>query len=246
MLNILRKKINSIDIQITSLLKKRSFIIPKVKKIKSKWNYHVAFKREVDMAKKIQKKDFGLYKNSYMQKIWRELISATLNIECGLKVQILDNKPNLNGLWEITKDHFGSSSTLSLNNNATAILQNLINKTATVVIMPYPQDISEEANKNWWLLLLKEEFKHVRINLELPFIKDFIVLNPTQGLCLSLNTKDTFTDIYFYIIKGYIQDNNLEILDHHNNYYFVKSSIMLKTNNKEEEIQFIGSSPKSI
>ncbi|MFL1780557.1 putative chorismate mutase domain-containing protein [Candidatus Hepatincolaceae symbiont of Richtersius coronifer] len=186
----LRKIINQLDKEIINLLRKRSFIIPKVKKIKEHWPYKIAFKREVDMASNLYKKDFGLYDKVYMQRIWREIISATLKIECDLRIAIFQspsfkNSAEIFPLWEITKDHFGSHSNFSLNKDAKEIFSLIANKKADCGIFQVPSPSNNNSIKAksskvceqpWWSLFLQAEFKDLRINLILPHIQDFKLL----------------------------------------------------------------------
>ena len=103
----LRNKIDNIDKQIIALLKKRSYIIPKVKLYKNKHlPYKIAIKRELQIAKKIANADFGLYNNIYMQYLWRIIISATLNIETELKIAILKSSALVSSMEQVIKESF--------------------------------------------------------------------------------------------------------------------------------------------
>lgn len=251
----LRKKINQIDKQMIELLKKRSYIIPKVKAIKEKhMNYKVAFDREYKMAIKLYKKDFGLYHNAFMQKMWRELISATLKIECNLRVGILKDCNNYVDMWELTKDHFGVYTNLLLIENTQTILDMLMNKTIDVAILPY---FNSTPNK-WWQLLALAQYQNLNINLQLPLFKEFKTLNNNQALCVSLNKDDKGEEL-FYVLNNpsveLLNNQAMTILDNittnNNHTYLVSTKINLITENDDintnnmnpKDIIYIGSTP---
>ncbi|MDR2007526.1 MAG: chorismate mutase [Alphaproteobacteria bacterium] len=175
----LRKTISNIDKQIFKLLKKRSFVIPKVKMVKKSWDYKIAFNREVSQAKKIAATDFGLYDNIFMQKIWRELISATLYIEGGLRILIYKDF----NLWELTKDHFSGGANLDLSEDIVFMLDELVNKRCECIVLPELSD----SPINWQNLLNEPKYAKVKVNLKLPFFKDIKTFGDKQGLVLSLS-----------------------------------------------------------
>lgn len=238
----LRKSINTIDTNITYLLKKRSFIIPKVRRIKESWNYKIAVGREIEMAKKIAKKDFGLYNNLFMQKIWRELISATLFIECELKILVYKNPTNYFDLWEITKDHFSGAINLEINDNLTNIFDELISQKAECIVLPDFKD----ANTKWWPFLLQEKYNKIKVNMKLPFILGFKTLGNSKGFICSLNDKEIFNDNLLYIIEKPFTDIKEEILDETHSHILLKSNLSImdlikKLQINTNKIQFIGS-----
>jgi chorismate mutase len=244
----LRKKINQIDKQIIALLNKRSYIIPKVKKIKEKHiNYKVAFDREYKMAKKLDKSNFGLYSNIFMQKIWRELISATLKIECNLTIGILKDANNYRDMWELTKDHFGVYTNLILIEDTKNLLDMLIDKKIDVAILP---SFNSTANK-WWAWLGMAQYKNIKINLELPLFKDFKTLNANKALCLSLNNDDR-AEVLFYLASNptaeLLNNKDIQILDNtnldNNILYLISTQINLTLGNKDA--LYIGSTPINI
>lgn len=245
-LMVFRKKINQIDKQIIALLKKRSYIIPKVKKIKEKnINYKVAFDREFKMAKKISKLDFGLYSNIFMQKIWRELISATLKIECNLTIGILKDSKNYVDMWELTKDHFGAYTNLILIEDANNLLDMLVNKQIDVAILPN----FTASNKKWWQLLALSQYQNLKINLILPLFKEFKTLNNNQALCVSLNNDDKGKAL-FYVLQNpspeVLNNKDISILDSINlakdSLYLASTTINLK--HTTTDAIYIGSTSK--
>lgn len=246
-LSLIRKKINKIDKELISLLKNRSLLIPKVKHIKKNWAYKVAFNREFSMAEKLNQQDFGLYPKTYMQKIWREIISATLYIECQLTIHIY-NKNNNYELWELAKDHFGSFSNLHTHSSSEDLFKLLSLGKTECIILPYPN-----LQEQWWLHLLNPTYKNIRVNLELPYLKSIKTFTNAKGMCLSNNTKDA-SAISFFIIKynkPYSLSENIELLDNTAEYLFIKTSL-LKTelasyfNTNDTNIKYVGSTPVAI
>lgn len=238
----LRKSINIIDKEITRLLKKRSFIIPKVRKIKESWNYKIAVKREIEIANKIAKSDFGLYNKLFLQKIWRELISATLFIECELRILIYKNSKNYFDLWEITKDHFSGSINLEINEDINYIFNELINQKTECIVLPNFKD----SDTKWWEFLLQEKYQHIKINMQLPFILGFKTLGNSKGFILSLNDKEIFSDNLLYIIEKPVENIKENILDETESHILIQSNLSIfelveKLQINENKIKFIGS-----
>ncbi len=240
-LAFIRKKINSIDSLLKKLLQRRSLLIPKVKTIKQNWPYKIAFKREAEITNKIQHSKFGYYNKSYMQKIWREIISATLNIECGLKIGIYGTKNATDittfGLWEISKDHFGSATDFCLNKDINSLFEELSNKKLDAIILP---DFNHKTK--WWFQLKNNSLKHIKINLVLPNIRSFNTLFNIQGVCLSLNNKDILENKY-YVSKKIIEYT----IDTKDNWYLIESNfdledLKIKYNLTDDELIFVGSS----
>lgn len=237
----IRKSINHIDTAISEFLKKRSFIIPKVRKIKESWNYKIAINREIEMAKKISKKDFGLYSNLFLQKIWRELISATLYIECKLRIIVYKNSNNYFDLWEITKDHFSGAINLEINDDINYLFNELIEQKTECIVLPDFKD----SNITWWEFLLQEKYKNVKINMQLPFIEGFKTLGNSKGFILSLNNVEIFNDNLLYAVNKSIKNEltNIQILDETDTHIIINTKKKLV---ESDEIQFIGSYANSI
>ncbi len=238
----IRKHINFIDKKITLLLKKRSFIIPKVRKIKKSWNYKIAIRREIEIAKKISKNDFGLYSNLFLQKIWREIISATLFIECNLRIIVYKNSKNYFDLWEITKDHFSGSINLEINEYINYLFNELINQKTECIVLPNFCD----SDIKWWEFLLQEKYKSIKINMKLPFILGFKTLGNSKGFILSLNDVEIFSENLLYIVEKPLDSKVEDILDENSTHFVLKSNLSVKELAKnlsinDNKIKFIGS-----
>lgn len=130
----LRNSIDHIDKQILQLLKQRSLLIPQVKQIKAYHNQKIAFARELQMYNNFLQADAGLYNNTAIQKIWREIISATLQIENSINIGVY-SKNNLHSMFELTKDHFGVSANIIKYKSADLLKQHLLNKTLNCAVV---------------------------------------------------------------------------------------------------------------
>lgn len=130
----LRNNIDHIDQQILQLLKQRSLLIPQVKQIKASHNQKIAFAREQQMYNNFLQADAGLYNNTAIQKIWREIIGATLKIEESINIGVY-SKNNLHSIFELTKDHFGVSANIVKYKSASLLKQHLLNKTLNCAVV---------------------------------------------------------------------------------------------------------------
>jgi chorismate mutase/prephenate dehydratase len=166
----IRVEIDKIDNKITELLKQRSQLIPHVAEIKHNWQQKIAFKREMEQKEAIDNtRDFGLYNKLAMQKIWRELISATLKIECNLAVGIFAPQEDIYNFWELTKDHFGVSANLILYKTLEELLMAIESKKINCGVVA-EGDVKNLTNKN----------KDIVFHLTLPQA-DFLTLAKAQN-----------------------------------------------------------------
>ncbi|MCL2566965.1 MAG: chorismate mutase [Alphaproteobacteria bacterium] len=175
----LRKTINIIDASIFKLLQKRSFVVKQVGMLKKSAPSKIAFAREINIAKKINKTDFGLYNPIFMQKIWRELISASLYIEGGLRILIYKDF----NLWELAKDHFSGGANLEMCEDIPFMLNELVSGKCECIVLP---DFTDSPI-NWKDILIEEKYADININLKLPYFKEIKTFDNKQGFVLSLS-----------------------------------------------------------
>lgn len=174
----LRKKIDSLDDHLIKYLKKRSLLIAEAAKLKESLHPKPKIARETLMAYRLLKKDFGKYDNQTMQKVWRELISSSLNIEGSLKVEVLANNKEISPLWIHARDHFGIYSDITQNPSLDSVLQKLNDNVIDLAIVPFPDE-----NLNWWDYLKTHE--EIKVSLTLPFLPSVPNVPQCNGILLS-------------------------------------------------------------
>ncbi len=196
----IRNAIDKIDVEIINLLKQRSMYIPFVREIKKDLDAKIAFAREGQMGHKLLKDDFGNYSNIYMQRIWRELIMATLFIEGPFIMAILQEE-NINryiALREISLAHFSFNTKINPYQSTKSALNAVLNNQATVAIF----DKESSHHNKWWVELYEnEDYRQIKLNLTLPFIKSVNDCDVTGFCCSKGKIEPTGNDVSFFVFN---------------------------------------------
>lgn len=252
-LNKLRKKIDSIDKSLIKLLKNRSKIIKTVKGLKASedsFYTKIKFARETLMAYSLQKHHFGFYNTNYMQKIWRELISASSAIEENIKIEVLNKDNQVSPLWVLTRDHFGTYSNIVVNNSVEKILNNIESNKTNIGVIPFP-----DSKVNWWDQLIKHP--NIKVSLTLPFLPLPNNTKNETGVILSkAELEESVEDSSLFLIKTTKLNplSNIKIIFSTDNSFLViingftknKELVSRFTNVTVDKIFYLGSYPKPI
>lgn len=237
-----RAQIDRIDAQLLKLLCQRSYIIPKVRRIKDQHiNYKIAFNREFSMAYKLAKfHRAGLYDKVVIQRIWRELIGATLAIECKLTFGILVAQNTVvQDLWELLVSYFGVKVQFVLSNCIDELIQQLQQQQIDAVICEFYSSIP------WWYNL--PNYTDVKINTFLPFIQGISSYNHLKAVVLSQNTHDVNYNQMFFVatfndVADYQSDIEIIAQEQQKVLVVVKNNIVLSQQLRyNSDFSFVGS-----
>lgn len=170
----LRDEIDNIDDEILDLLEKRSKIIHKVGEYKKAQPIKVRPAREIQMNWKLAQHSIDAYPAPVLQRIWREIITATLTAEGDFSVSTFFDDSNelitSLALWDLTRDHFGSWCPIYRKIDKIEMIEQLAKYEVELAVMPI-KNVSIDA-RPWWLYLAhrsKEAEWYPRIAFHLPF-----------------------------------------------------------------------------
>ncbi len=242
-LNDIRNAIDEIDTQIIDLLKERSLYIPFVKEIKKDLEAKIAFAREGQMGHSLMQRDFGNYNKLYMQRIWRELIMATLFIEGPFNIAMLKPKDTEKYIQirETALAQFSFNTKITGFKNVQDTFESVLSNNSIVAIFAH----EKEAEDKWWVVLKENtKFNNIKLSLALPFLpttynKDVSV---TSFCCSKAKIEETGHDLsYFVADRDLLKDfkESFEIIDKYKDQVLITVDGFTKT---KENFFFVGTS----
>lgn len=164
-LSELRREIDDIDNALHDLLMRRASVVERVKDFKQA-DGGVNFRpgREADIMRRLAARHTGSLSRNVVIRIWRELMSAFVSMQGTFVVSVWDTGEV--GCWDVARDHFGTETTMTRHQSAGAVLHAIAEGTATVGVLPLPQD--GEADP-WWPTLAVGQDKRLQICARVPF-----------------------------------------------------------------------------
>ena len=175
----LREEINRIDDALQDLLIERAAIAENVRVSKggaTVWRPA----REAQILRRLVMRHHGSFPRITIVQIWREIISSMVRLQGEFSVAI-HNPENNQSCREVARDHFGRDTPMALYTSARAVLTAVQDGTATVGVLPIPED-SEEAP--WWPILAEMAGGQAAICARLPFAAS-VAASGEQALCVS-------------------------------------------------------------
>ncbi len=192
----LREEINRIDDALQDLLIERAAIAERVRVSKSGaavWRPA----REAQILRRLVMRHRGSFPRITIVQIWREIISSMVRLQGEFSVAIY-NPENNQFCREVARDHFGRDTPMALYTSARAVLSAVQDGSATVGVLPIPED-SEEAP--WWPILAGMAGGPAAICARLPFGPS-VPKNEEQALCISTTPpEESGIDISLYAFK---------------------------------------------
>jgi chorismate mutase-like protein len=171
----LRRQIDSVDTQLHDLLMQRTELAVKVGEVKAKAQpigrtpsegaKFVRPAREAMILRRLIARHKGKLPKAVMVRMWREMISALLQVE-GPFVVAVYNPPEEPGYWDIARDHYGCRVPIlgfdRLNHAISAVLDGQ----ATVAVLPLPHEGDRDP---WWRRIAVKQPKVPHVIARLPF-----------------------------------------------------------------------------
>lgn len=175
-LSELRNKIDAIDRELLKLLGDRSDIVCEVGKLKgdNNGNNFIRSGREARMLRELTAKGAGKFPKAAIKSIWRVIISASLDLESGLKIA-LPNNLDFKSHRDIT-EYFGNFIHYQEYEDETEILDSIDKH--TIGIFPL--------TSGWWLNLGDTKHKNLKI---------FARLNDNLFAVAKLGTEESGDDV---------------------------------------------------
>ena len=173
----IRKRIDSIDVEIQSLLSQRAQISLEVKKVKKTDEAKLKPGREAQILRALIERNSGHFPKLELIRIWREILSASLQLQ-GLFVLAVYKPTNKNdddwGYISSAREHFGSSTPITSHPSQRRVIEAVLENECSAGILPTPIRNEEDP---WWRHLAVQgntamngtTAKPARIIAKLPF-----------------------------------------------------------------------------
>jgi chorismate mutase-like protein len=167
-LAVLRDRIDQIDAHIHDLIMERTEVVEGIRNVKDSLGSKIIIRpsREAEVLYRLMERHKGPFPKQEIARIWRELISATCNIEAPLSVAVYhpENEP---GYWDLARDQYGAFTPITRYTAARRVVEAVQNGEATLGIVPIPK---RDEDDNWWRHIVSEREGTPRIIARLPFI----------------------------------------------------------------------------
>jgi chorismate mutase / prephenate dehydratase len=161
----LRAQIDQVDSALHSLLLERAEIIDGVRKHKGKQHIFIRPGREAQMLRALMGRPQGKLPEGLVVRLWREMISAFTLLEGAFKVAVYAPEKGP-GLWDASRDHFGTFTPLVEMPSAIAAIKAVQANKATLAVVPPPVQGEKDS---WWPLLVGDRANVLTVFAILPF-----------------------------------------------------------------------------
>lgn len=162
----LRRRLDGIDNNLLELLVDRLKLVEQVAALKSDGTaptYVPA--REAAILRRLVERSRDDLPVGTVVRLWRELLGATVRREGPFAVGALV-PPDRPGLWDITRDHYGSHTPMTMYQTTSQVIRAVTDRRVEVGVLPVPQDDDVDP---WWVHLLSADTDGPRVIARLPF-----------------------------------------------------------------------------
>ena len=164
----LRAEIDRIDQEVLDLLVARSAVVRRIGEVKGdRLDGRPALRpaREAQILRRLAARADGRFPTAVLVRMWRELIAAQTRLQAPLSVAVFARDEGIPQVWDLARDHFGSTTPRGRVDRATQALRALNEGTATVAVLPLPND-----DESWWVSLMSDQDRKLRAFARLPFV----------------------------------------------------------------------------
>lgn len=171
----LRQEIDAVDNQLHDLLMRRTDLAVQVGKVKAERQpvgknaadgaKFIRPAREAQILRRLVARHTGKLPKAVIVRLWRELISALLQVEGPFAVAVYapENEP---GFWDAARDHYGSRVLITGFDRVGQVLGAVQDGQATVGVLPVPR---EDDTDPWWRHLTAQSSGAPHVMGRLPF-----------------------------------------------------------------------------
>jgi chorismate mutase / prephenate dehydratase len=163
----LRGEIDRIDQAVLDLLIERSAVVRRIAAVKGDrldGRSPLRPAREAQILRRLAERAGARLPAQVLVRMWRELIAELTRLQAPLSVAVFAPKERALQIWDLARDHFGSATAMVPVDRATQALRALADGSATVAVLPLPND--DEA---WWVSLMSDQDLRLRAFARLPF-----------------------------------------------------------------------------
>lgn len=161
----LRREIDQIDDAIHDLLMRRTQVAEQIGAAKGPERIYLRPGREAVILRRLVARHTGPLPVGVLVRIWREIISALTRLQGPFAVAVFAPEDR-RGYWDVARDHFGSYTPMVLVNTPVAALRAITEGTATVGVVPIPDEGDADP---WWRFLMSADAKTPKVVARLPF-----------------------------------------------------------------------------
>jgi chorismate mutase-like protein len=171
----LRRDIDSVDTELHNLLMRRTELAVKVGEVKAKaqpigrtpseGSKFARPAREALILRRLIARHQGKLPKAVMVRMWREMISALLQVE-GPFVVAVYNPPEEPGYWDIARDHYGCRVPILGFDRLNHAIGAVLDGQATVAVLPLPHEGDRDP---WWRRIAVKRPNVPQVIARLPF-----------------------------------------------------------------------------
>lgn len=164
----LRAEIDKIDREILDLLIQRSEVVRRIGEVKGDLlDGRPALRpaREAQILRRLAERAQGRFPAAVLARVWRELLAAHTRLQAPLSVAVFARPEDALRVWDLARDHFGSTTPMTLVDRPVQALRSLSEGSATVAVLPVPGD-----DDPWWVSLMSDHDLRLRVFARLPFV----------------------------------------------------------------------------
>jgi chorismate mutase/prephenate dehydratase len=166
----LRRRLDDLDDRLHDLLIERAEVVGMVAATKRDGrlaSYHPG--REAEILRRLAARRPGRFPLATLVRMWREMLAATVRLQSPFTVAVFAPEAQgfeAQGFWDLARDHYGSSTPISVHRSASQVIRAVGEGGATVGVLPMPHPGDPDP---WWRHLLSADAKTPRIVARLPF-----------------------------------------------------------------------------
>ena len=163
----LREQIDAVDDQMHDLLMQRVSLAEQIGRLKAESAQSSIFamcpRREIEIMHRLWNRHKGRLEKYELIRIWREIISACVNLQSPLTIAVFMPERGMGNL-EIARDYFGTYTPMLSCRSVSLVLKELTQGEANVAIL----SLNDDKQTCWWYTVAQEYKRSVNIFLKLP------------------------------------------------------------------------------
>ncbi len=214
-LSELRAEIDRLDTAIYDSLKRRMGLIDAVAQVKSAGsNDSTAMRpgREAEILRRFAAQGDTVPPFALTARVWREIVNTATRMQGPIKIAVCAPDKSV-GYWDLARNHFGSSTPMSLHRSPSVVLTQVTEQRGTIGLLPLPQ---EGEDNPWWIGLSTDTGRRIpKIIWRLPFYAtDDGVFETLEAMVIAdLQPEETGNDVTITMIETDLGASRGRILD---------------------------------
>ena len=161
-----RAELDRIDDAMHDLLMQRAEVVGKVATT-GKGRVALRAGREAAIIRRLLARHNGTLPRHSLVRLWRELLAATTAMQGPYIIAVCDTDP-AGGFAQIAREHFGALTPIHVHRSPAQALAEIAAGSASVAVLPLPQE-SEAPRDAWWTALLQKDEPRIHVVSRLPF-----------------------------------------------------------------------------